>query len=73
MTPSASSIVTRSSRHWWELLIVAGAIAVFAWLGWHAQRQAIAVDGLWLLMIAAASLVLLVGCGILLWKRTRFG
>ena len=63
----------RSSWRWWEMLIVAAAVAVFIWLGWHAERQAIGVDMPWLLAIAAASLVLLVGGGILLWKRTRFG
>jgi drug/metabolite transporter (DMT)-like permease len=60
------------SRRWWELLIVAAAIAIFVWLGLHAEKQAIAVDPLWLLIIVAASLVLLVGGGWLLWKRTRF-
>jgi drug/metabolite transporter (DMT)-like permease len=63
----------RHSRRWWEILIVAGAIAVFIWLGMHAEKQAIHLDPLWLLVLAAAALVLLVGGGILLWKRTRFG
>jgi drug/metabolite transporter (DMT)-like permease len=61
-----------SPRRWWELLIVAAAIAIFLWLGSQAQRQAIAVDTPWLLAIAATSLIVLVGVGILLFRRTRF-
>ena len=63
----------RSPRRWWEFLIVAAAIAIFIWLGLHAQRQAIAVDPFWLLLLVAASLVMLVAGAMLLWKRTRFG
>jgi hypothetical protein len=62
-----------SPRRWWEFLIVAAAIAIFIWLGLHAQRQAIAVDPFWLLLLVAASLVMLVAGAMLLWKRTRFG
>jgi EamA-like transporter family protein len=62
----------RGSWRWWELLIVAAAVAVFVWLAWHVETQAIAMDPLWLLALAAASVVLLVGAGMLLWKRTRF-
>jgi len=69
---SARSSGARTSRRWWELLIVAAAIAIFVWLGLHAERQAIAVNPLWLLIVVAASLVLLAGGGLLLWKRTRF-
>jgi drug/metabolite transporter (DMT)-like permease len=63
----------RSPRRWWEMLIVAAAVAIFVWLGLHAERQAIAIDTPWLLILTAASLVLLVGGGAVLWKRTRFG
>jgi drug/metabolite transporter (DMT)-like permease len=59
-------------RHWWELLIVAGAAAVFVWLGAGAERQAIAMNVAWMWLLMAASLVFLVLCGVLLWKRTRF-
>jgi drug/metabolite transporter (DMT)-like permease len=73
LTGSDPANGARSSWRWWEMFIVAAAVAIFIWLGWHAEWQAIAVDPLWLLAIVAASLVLLVGGGILLWKRTRFG
>ena len=62
----------RSSWRWWEMLIVGAAIAVFIWLGLQAKMQAIAVDARWLLTLAAASVALLLGGGVLLWKRTRF-
>jgi drug/metabolite transporter (DMT)-like permease len=70
---TGSDVRAHSPRRWWEVLIVAAAVAIFAWLGLHAQRQAIDADLAWLALLAAASLVLLVGGGIFLWKRTRFG
>jgi drug/metabolite transporter (DMT)-like permease len=73
MSGIESTSAAHGSRRWWEILIVAGAVAIFIWLGLHAERQAIALDLPWLLVLAAASLVLLVFGGLLLWKRTRFG
>jgi drug/metabolite transporter (DMT)-like permease len=61
------------TRRAWELLIVGAAVAVFAWLAWHAERQAIDVHWFWLLAISAASLAMLIGATFVLWKRTRFG
>jgi len=72
LTASDSSSSARSSWRWWEMLIVGAAVAVFIWLGLHAERQAIVVDARWLLTLAAASVALLLGGGIFLWKRTRF-
>lgn len=72
LTGSDDARGARSKRRWWELLIVGGAVAIFIWLGMHAQRQAIEADLAWLALLATASLVLLVGGGIFLWKRTRF-
>jgi drug/metabolite transporter (DMT)-like permease len=72
LTGSDPASAARTWR-WWELLIVAAAVGIFVWLGLQAARQDIAVDALWLLALAAASLVFLAGGGILLWKRTRFG
>jgi hypothetical protein len=73
LTGSDDGRGARSQRRWWELLIVGGAVAIFVWLGVHAQRQAIDADLAWLALLAAAALVLLVVGGIFLWKRTRFG
>ena len=62
----------RSSRRWWELLIVAAAVSVFVWLATFAERPDIEMNTGWLLAILAASLALLTGAVIVLWKRTRF-
>ena len=59
-------------RRWWEILIVAGAIAIFVWLAIGAERQPIAMNIPWTIVLIIASLVFLVVCGGLLWKRTRF-
>jgi drug/metabolite transporter (DMT)-like permease len=64
---------TPRTRRAWELLIVGSAVAVFVWLAWHAERQAIDVHWFWLLAISAASLAILIGATFVLWKRTRFG
>jgi len=69
---SESSPGPRSSRHWWELLIVAAAVAVFVWLGMLAERPRIEIDMGWLLAIVVASLAALAGAVFVLWKRTRF-
>ena len=59
-------------RRWWELLIIAAALVLFIWLGLGATRQPIAVNLPWMAALLIASLAFLIGCGILLWKRTRF-
>jgi drug/metabolite transporter (DMT)-like permease len=59
-------------RHWWEALVVAAAIGIFAWLFASSAHQPIAVNVPWMVAISLASLVLLLACGALLWKRTRF-
>jgi hypothetical protein len=60
------------ARRWWELLIVAAAVGVFLWLASYAERQPISVSLPWMAVLLAATLVFLVVCGVLLWKRTRF-
>jgi len=62
----------QAPRRWWELIIVAGAIGLFVWLASGAQRQPLAVNTGWMAILIVATLVLLVLCGALLWKRTRF-
>ena len=41
-------------------------------LAFGAERQPLAVNPFWMIFLAAATLVFLVVCGTLLWKRTRF-
>jgi drug/metabolite transporter (DMT)-like permease len=62
----------RRARHWWEALIVATATAVFIWLAIGATHQQVAVNLPWMAVLVGITLVCLVGCGLLLWKRTRF-
>jgi drug/metabolite transporter (DMT)-like permease len=59
-------------RHWSETLVLLAALGVFVYLAAGATRPAIAVHAGWMAVLAGASLVLLVLCGLLLWKRTRF-
>jgi drug/metabolite transporter (DMT)-like permease len=59
-------------RRPWEWLIAAGAIGLFVWLGMGAERQAIAVNPVWMAVLIVASLALLIAAGVILWRRTRF-
>jgi drug/metabolite transporter (DMT)-like permease len=62
----------RPQRHWWEALVVLAAIGVFVCLAAGARRQAIQVHAGWMAVLGGASLAVLLACGLLLWKRTRF-
>jgi drug/metabolite transporter (DMT)-like permease len=62
----------KPGRRWWEFLVMALAVAMFVWLGSMAGRQSIAMNAGWMLVLIAASLVMLVVCGVWLWRRTRF-
>jgi hypothetical protein len=59
-------------RHWWESVVGLAALALFVWLGMSAKRAPIAFSVPWMLILSAATLILLVLCGLLLWRRTRF-
>jgi drug/metabolite transporter (DMT)-like permease len=62
----------KPARHWWELLVAAAALGCFTWLAYGAERQPISVNLPWLVVLCMATLLFLVVCGFLLWKRTRF-
>ncbi|MBL8175370.1 MAG: EamA family transporter [Bryobacterales bacterium] len=62
----------RPARRWWEFVIVAVAIAFFLWLAAVSQSQPIAMNIPWMAVLIVASLALLIGCGIVLGKRTGF-
>jgi drug/metabolite transporter (DMT)-like permease len=62
----------KPARHWWELLVLAGAVGIFIWLALGAERQAIDIHTGWMTLIIAATLLFLGASGWLLWKRTRF-
>ena len=59
-------------RHWWEMLVGVAAVGIFVWLGMGAERAPIAANPVWIVILSVATLVLLVVCGLLLWRRTRF-
>jgi drug/metabolite transporter (DMT)-like permease len=59
-------------RRWWELVLAALALGVFAWLAMDAKRPDIALTPEWLIALTIAALVILAVSGWLLWKRTRF-
>jgi hypothetical protein len=59
-------------RHWWEAVIVLTAIGIFVWLAQGAAHQQMVVSLPWMIVLGVISLVLLVVCGIALWRRTRF-
>jgi len=63
---------TRPKRHWWEAIFVLIAIGIFVWLGLNAARQELPFSLPWMILLSAASLALLVVCGLVLWRRTRF-
>ena len=60
------------ARSWWELLVVAGAVAIFAWLATGASMQPIQVNATWMIVLAVATLLCLAVGGTILWKRTKF-
>ena len=62
----------KPKRQWWEVLVVAAATTIFIWLAAIATHQAVEVNLFWMTVFVVITLVCLVGCGLLLWKRTRF-
>ena len=59
-------------RRWWDVLIIAVAVAVFIWLGKVAEVPSIRVSRVWTAVLVATMFIALFTCGWLLWKRTRF-
>ncbi len=59
-------------RGWLDAILVLAATAVFAAAALVARPPGIAVDAGWIAFLLAAMLALLVGCGALLWRATRF-
>jgi hypothetical protein len=64
--------VAASPRAWWDVLIVAAAVALFVWLGLHAQLPPLSMNALWTSVLCVLLVLAAIGCGWLLWKRTRF-
>jgi drug/metabolite transporter (DMT)-like permease len=62
----------KPGRRWWEVIIAAAAVALFVWLAIGAEHQQVAVNLWWMALLLALTLVCLIVCGWLLWRRTRF-
>ena len=62
----------KPKRHWWETLVFLAAIGVFLYLAAGAKRQPLTIHAGWMITLGTGSVILLVVCGLLLWKRTRF-
>jgi len=62
----------KSRRPWWDYGIVAVAVAIFLWLGLQAQVPPLAMNFLCMSALCVVLVMAAVGCGWLLWKRTRF-
>jgi drug/metabolite transporter (DMT)-like permease len=61
-----------ATRRWWDVPIVVVAVGVFLLLARGARRPPMAINLSWATLLALAMLGLLVTCGWVLWKRTRF-
>lgn len=62
----------KSRRPWWDYVIVAGAVAVFLWLGLQVRVPSLDMNLTWMAALCALLVLAAAGCGWLLWKRTRF-
>ena len=60
------------SRRWWDIPIVACAVAIFAVFGYWAKRPPVALHTSAAVLLGLVMLAFMVGCGTLLYKRTRF-
>lgn len=61
-----------AGRGWIDALIALGALSLLAWLASQVERPPIAMDLGWTAALGVALGVSLLGCGVLLWKKTRF-
>jgi drug/metabolite transporter (DMT)-like permease len=62
----------RPRRSWWELLVLCGAVGVFVWLALISKPQPVDVNRFWIAVLAGVAIAILIGGGLLLWRRTRF-
>jgi len=59
-------------RRWWEVLIICVASGIFVWLAVGTRAQHIYVNVPWMIVLIVGTMIPLVLCGTLLWRRTRF-
>jgi len=62
----------RAGRRWWEYLIAAAAVGIFAWLAAVAARPDIPFDAFWGTALTIVTALCIAGGGVVLCRRTRF-
>jgi drug/metabolite transporter (DMT)-like permease len=60
------------ARAWWDIPIILCALAVFAIFGYWARRPPIPLHTWSAVLLGVVMLLFMFGCGMLLYKRTRF-
>ena len=59
-------------RSWWDYLILACAVGVFVWLGFHARVPALSMNLKWVAVLTVVLVLSAVGSVWALWRATRF-
>jgi drug/metabolite transporter (DMT)-like permease len=62
----------RAGRRWWEYLIAATALGIFAWLASAATRPSIPFDAFWGAALTLVTVLCIALGGVALYRRTRF-
>jgi hypothetical protein len=62
----------RSGRRWWEYLVGAAAVGIFAWLASLAARPSLQFDAGWGAALTMITVLVIVFGGVVLYRRTRF-
>ena len=55
-----------------DWIVAAAAFAIFLWAAGFAKSQPVSIDAGWMIALSAATTAMLIGGGLLLWRRTRF-
>jgi drug/metabolite transporter (DMT)-like permease len=63
---------TAPKRRWWDFVVVIVAVGIFVVLAKNSTRVPFEMNFGWVAVMGLAMLGSLLGCGYLLWKRTRF-
>ena len=72
MDGRASAGEAAGGRRWWDFVLLAAATGVFVFFGTMARVPAMALRWGPALILSLVSLGMLAGCGVLIWRTTRF-
>lgn len=61
-----------SGRRWWDFMILILAVGIFIFLEHFSSRVPFAMDTRWVAVLVTVMMGSLLGCGYLLWRRTKF-